>query len=448
MKYSKLLPAPPATRCRGDGPLRVVIVDEELPYPPNSGKRIRTLNLTLRLARRHRLTYVCHCNADPDEARQAAAFLVDRGIAPVVVDRAVPPRAGPRFYLRLAANLLSPLPYSVATHRSAALRRALCRLAAGGGVDLWHCEWTPYAASAAGLPGPRLVVAHNVESVIWQRYAEAEPCLLRRWYIRRQWRKWQRFERAALGSVERTVAVSDVDAARLREDFDLRCVDVVENGVDTGYFRPQDVRRQPGRLLFLGSLDWRPNLDGVEQMLRHVFPAVQAREPSARLCLVGRNPPEPLRRRVAGMSGVELHANVPDVRPHLAACGLLVVPLRIGGGSRLKILEALACGTPVVSTRVGAEGLCLEPGEHLTVVEDVPALAPALVAAMRSPEVVQGQAENGRRAVLRRYDWGVLADRLDGVWRDVAGVASKGRKPPVRGPHQGAYSTRSPEVLP
>src|SRR3954463_11689483 len=103
-------------------PLHVAMVDEELPYPPVSGKRIRTLNLTLRLARRHRLTYLCHRNADPDEARCAAAYFADHGIATVVVDRAVPPRSGAPFYARLAANLLSPLPYSVTSHDSRALR--------------------------------------------------------------------------------------------------------------------------------------------------------------------------------------------------------------------------------------------------------------------------------------------------------------------------------------
>jgi glycosyltransferase involved in cell wall biosynthesis len=405
---------------RDDAPLRVVLVDEELPYPANSGKRIRTLNLTLRLARRHRLTYVCHRNADAAEARRAAAFFAEHGIATVVVERTVPRKSGPRFWLRLAGNLLSPLPYSVATHTSRALRRTLVRLAAGRPVDLWHCEWTPYAASLARLAGPRLVVAHNVESVIWRRYAQTEEGLLRRWYIRRQGRKWERFERNTLASVERTVAVSDLDAARLRDDFGVQHVDVVENGVDTAYFRPQKSDRDPRRLLFLGSLDWRPNLDGVGQLLNVVFPAVRALEPQARLCLVGRNPPAWLIHRAQEEQGVELHASVPDVRPYLASCGLMVVPLRIGGGSRLKILEALACGTPVVSTRIGAEGLCLEGGQHLTVVEGVENLAPALATAMRNPGAVQHQAQCGRQQVLRHYDWDVLADRLDAVWRAVA----------------------------
>src|SRR5579885_1219297 len=356
--------------------LRVAVVDEELPYPPNSGKRIRTLHLLLRLAPRHRITLICHRNPAPDEARSAAAYLNGHGIATVVADRAVPPKSGPMFYARLAANLLSPLPYSVATHVSPELRRAVAEHAAAGAADLWQCEWTPYAEVLRGLGGaPWLVVAHNVESVIWRRYHETEPGRLRRWYIGGQWRKFERFERWAFGAAARTVAVSDEDAARMREDFGATAVDVVENGVDTAFFRPGHGEPEPGRILFLGSLDWRPNLDAVRLLMDEVFPVVRAHEPAARLALVGRRPPEWLRREADRRPGVELCADPPDVRPHLARAAVMAVPLRVGGGSRLKILEALACGVPVVSTRVGAEGLRLEPGRHLAVVENVADLA-------------------------------------------------------------------------
>ncbi len=421
MLDASLKPVSSLPLARSSSALRVVIVDEELPYPPTSGKRIRTLNLTLRLARRHRLTYVCHRNADADEARQAAAFFAEHGIETLVVDRTVPSKSGPRFYLRLAANLVSPLPYSVATHNSRQLRRVLAELARKRHVDVWQCEWTPYAEALRGIIARRrVVIAHNVESVIWQRYHKTESNPLRRWYIGRQWRKFQRFERRVLGEVEHTVAVSDTDAQRLRDDFGVARLEVVENGVDTAYFQPQARRRQPNRLLFLGSLDWRPNLDGVYLLLERVFPAVRAAEPSARLCLVGRNPPEALRRLAAGMPGVELHGSVPDVRPYLADCGLLVVPLRIGGGSRLKILEALASGTPVVSTRIGAEGLHLEAGQDLTIVEDIDDLTRALVAGIRQPEDLLAQAERGREKVLEHYDWDQLADRLEQVWKQCA----------------------------
>jgi glycosyltransferase involved in cell wall biosynthesis len=404
-----------STRSTGRS-LHVVMVDEELPYPPVSGKRIRTLNLTQRLAERHRLTYVCHRNADPDEARLAADHFDRLGIRTVVVDRPVPSRRGVGFYARLAANLFSPLPYSVTSHTSQALCQTLADLARTEVVDLWHVEWTPYAQALQGIPGRRIVMAHNVESVIWQRYHETATNPLVRWYIGLQWRKYLRFEQQALQAADLTVAVSELDADRFRHDMGVPRVDVVDNGVDTSYFRPADTPRQPATLLFLGSLEWRPNLDAARQLLEHVFPAVRREVPDARLLLVGRNPPDWLHRAAQATANVELHGNVPDVRPFLARAGLLVVPLRIGGGSRLKILEALACRTPVASTRVGAEGLALDPGRHLEVSEGVDDLAASVVGLIRDPERAARQAEAGRAQVLRRYDWERLAERLEQLW--------------------------------
>jgi polysaccharide biosynthesis protein PslH len=417
-----VLPETPLAVSRIHRPLNVVIVDEELPYPPTSGKRIRTLNLTLRLARRHRITYICHRNSNPIEARQAADFFREQGIAVRTVDWSPPSKSGPAFYARLAANLLSPLPYSAASHDSRPLREAIREHAASHPVDLWHCEWTPYVQAVRGLSnGRRLVVAHNVESVIWRRYYETERHPLKRWYIGRQWRKFARFERKVMGEVDRAVAVSGLDAERLRRDFGARRVDVVENGVDPAYFRPQNVKREAARLLFLGSLDWRPNLDGVRVLLDHVFPKVREAVPTAMLCLVGRHPPEWL-KQASSAPGVELYADLPDVRPQLACCGMMIVPLRIGGGSRLKILEALATNTPVVSTRVGAEGLELEPEKHLTVVEDVDDLPKAIIQAVGEPEAMESLAKCGREAVLARYGWDALADEMERVWIDcVAG---------------------------
>jgi glycosyltransferase involved in cell wall biosynthesis len=398
-------------------PLRVAIVDEELPYPPTSGKRIRTLNLLLRLARRHCLTLLCHRNADAEEAHQAAEYLQANGIETIVVPRAVPRKTGASFYLRLAANLLTPLPYSVASHDSAALRRALRTYAATHSVDLWQCEWIPYAQAMRVLGAvPRLVMAHNVESVIWRRYHETTTGKLRRWYIGRQWSKFERFERRTFQTT-RTVAVSDADAALVTAEYGAKQVDVVDNGVDTTFFRPVNASRDFKQILYLGSLDWRPNLDAVNLLLDRIFPAVRAEEPDAQLCLVGRNPPAWLEQRVAGLRGVVLHGNVPDVRPYLHRSGLLAVPLRIGGGSRLKILEALACGLPVVSTAVGAEGLCLEAGRDLTVVKEPEQMAAALLQAIRNPAAALAQAERGRQMVFERYDWDTLADRLESIWR-------------------------------
>jgi glycosyltransferase involved in cell wall biosynthesis len=401
----------------------IAIVDEELPYPPTSGKRLRALNLTLRLAKQFRITFICHRNGDIAEAARARAFFLDQGIRTVVVDRAVPGKSGIGFYARLAGNLLSRLPYTVASHTSGALTRAVRELAASDPVDLWHCEWVPYAETLRRLPEARFVVtAQNIESRLWLRYAQHTWNPLKWAYLRLQMARFLRFERWAFARAMTTVAVSDEDANLAKLAFGAANVEVVDNGVDTAFFQPAETPRDPGRVLFLGSLDWRPNQDAVTQVLDNTWPAVLARHPQATLQIVGRNPPAWLARKVAAVPRVELHASVPDVRPFLQTCGVLAVPLRIGGGSRLKILEALACATPVIATRVGAEGLRLQPGEHLTVVEDCQAMAGALIECLANPELARQQAQHGREVVLRHYDWDTLAERLGRIWRDCVPV--------------------------
>jgi glycosyltransferase involved in cell wall biosynthesis len=400
--------------------MHIAILDEELPYPMTSGKRIRTFNLLRRLAGRHRLTFVCHRNADVDEARAAEKHFREIGIETIVVDRAIPSKSGLQFFARLAGNLLSPLPYSVATHASRELTRAVLELASRKSVDLWHCEWTPYAETMKSLAGVCwLVMAHNLESLIWQRMTENENHPARRWYIRKQWQKFERFESWAYSTADRVIAVTENDAHLMRTRFGATQVDVVDNGVDTSYFIPSDSPRDPKCLLFLGSLDWRPNLDAVTVLLNSIMPQVRTKEPDARLLIVGRNPPSWLEER-AREAGIELCANVPDVRPYIAQAGILVVPLRIGGGSRLKILEALSSGTPVVSTRIGAEGLNLQNGQHLEIVDQVEEMAQALVSGIRQPQQLRLQANSGREQVLQHYDWTSLAERLEQVWIETA----------------------------
>src|SRR5262249_48726281 len=150
-------------------------------------KRIRTLNLIRRLAGRHRITLLCQRNLDEAEAHQAEVYFSALGVRTVVVDRTVPAKSGPGFYCRLFTNLFSPLPYSVAAHGSRALRVALQRHAELHPVDLWQCEWTPYGRVLQAVPGPIVINAQNVESVIWQRYFENETNWLKRCYIGRQW---------------------------------------------------------------------------------------------------------------------------------------------------------------------------------------------------------------------------------------------------------------------
>ncbi len=346
--------------------LHIAVLDEELPYPLTSGKRIRSFNLLTRLAKTHRITYIAHRNADAEELRDAARALRECDIFPIVAEHRVPPKSGLLFPMRLGRNLFSPLPYSVATHSSRAMHELVDRIDREDRPDLWHCEWTPYAHYMFRRPGPWVVMAHNVESLIWQRYTQTASNPLSHWFLDKQWKRFQQFEAWAYPAATRAIAVSREDAERIERQFAAKDVAIVDNGVDTEFFTPDEaITRDPWQMLFLGSLDWRPNLDAVRLLLDAILPRVQAAEPKATLAIVGRKPPESLRREVAGRPGVALFPDVPDVRPFLHQAGMLVVPLRIGGGSRLKILEALATATPVVTTTIGVEGLRLTPGEHV-----------------------------------------------------------------------------------
>jgi len=398
--------------------LNVMIVNEGLPYPATAGNRIRTLNLMLRLAKRHNITYLCRGPGTTEDVRTAAEYLADHGsIQTIVIDDPIPKKTGAIFYARLLSNLKSTVPYAVESHNSPAIRRAVIARAAKGDIDLWQFEWFPYAEALQGYTGaPKIIMAHNVETLIWQRYYETEKNPLRRWYIKKQWQKYENYERHVMSQATRVITVSPDDAEIVRMEFGLRHVDVVDNGIDGEYFAQATGERNPNQILFLGSLDWRPNIDAVQILLNQIFPEVLKQQPSAILAIVGRKPPEWLVRKVQNMAQVKLHADVADVRPFLAQSAVMAVPLRIGGGSRLKILEAAACGLPVVSTRVGCEGLVLLPDQHLHVVDQTEELARALLETLRAPQVAQDMAKRARELVLKRYDWDVLADRLEHIW--------------------------------
>jgi polysaccharide biosynthesis protein PslH len=409
---------------RRSSSLKVVIVNEGLAYPPKGGNWLRTLNLMLPLAGRHEITYVCRGAQDQAAVETARRFYAERGIRAIITHDHPTENRGPAFALRLGANLLSPLPYSIASHRSAAVRREVRRLYRTEKIDVFQFEALGYADTLAGTDAPTLVMAHNVESLIWQRLHETERQPLKRWFIGRQYAKYERYERRVLQAASRVVAVSREDAALLQSRFGARNAPVVDNGVDVAFFAEGASGRAPDpkRIIFLGSLDWRPNLDSIDLLLDEVMPRVLALEPEARLSIVGRNPPPGLLRRLPSEPAVELHADVPDVRPFLARSAAMAVPLRIGGGSRLKILEAAAASLPVVSTRVGCEGLIFEADRDLRVADDPAHMAAALVECMRDPEGAAAMARRARAVVDAYYDWSRLALQLEQVWQGLAGA--------------------------
>ncbi|MEW5795005.1 MAG: glycosyltransferase family 4 protein [Candidatus Zixiibacteriota bacterium] len=395
--------------------MKILIIDEEFPWPLDSGKRIRTFNLVSRLASHHEIRFVAY----GDESSGGFNHLVSCGITPIAVPARVPRKSGPMFYLRLLKNVFSPWPYIVSSHYSRLFARTLEAEMVRQRPDIVTCEWSPYARYFRELPAvKRLVVTQNIEHLIWQRYFANESNPVKRWYIGHQMRKVERFEREVFAWADGAVAVSEAEAETIRQFAPGLPVTVVENGVNLDYFAPQPLPDDSSRLVFVGSMDWRPNQDAVRYFINDILPAVERIGTRCEIDLIGRHPPRDL-MALKNRPGVNLIGHVDDVRPFVANAAVFVVPLRIGGGTRIKILEALAMKKAVVSTSVGAEGLKVTDGENI-LLADTPVLFAEKIKRLLDDRALNRRlGENGRRLVEEHYGWDRLAAKLNDAITDI-----------------------------
>ena len=403
------------------GSLRVLVLDEEIPFPLNSGKRIRTWNILSRLAKRHQISFVCYGESSSEGARA----LLEAGIE---VHAVAPLKElnGVELYAQLLLNLASQYPYSVTKHHTKRFADCVRQLLQTSHFDLVHCEWTPYARYLDDLIAgpPALIATHNIESQIWERRAKHSETAIEKLFFSLQAKKMRRFEQRALPEAAAITAVSqpDIDAAK---NWKCQQVTLVPNGVDLDFFQPSATERNSNEVLFLGSLDWFPNWDGLEYFVADIWPTIRIAKPDARLLIVGRKPPADKVKNLENKPGIEVIGEVEDVRPYLARAGALIVPLRIGGGSRIKILEALAAGTAVVTTSVGVEGLDLEDGVHVAVADNASAFADRLLQLLASPDARRRLSIAGRSAVVKFYGWDAAADRMESSWYGAVEAADR-----------------------
>ena len=397
--------------------------------PLDKGGKLRTWHLMRHLARHHEISYLSFSDASETGADR-------RGMREVASDLVTIPRSEPakgtvKFYLHASRYLVDRVPYAVAKYRSAAYRRAIEQLLNDRQFDAIVCDFLPPVVNLPDkLPCPAILFTHNVESEIWRRHAENAGNRAARLLLSEQRRRMARFERDALSRFDLVLAVSDTDRqtfGRLYPGALRTPAHVVQTGVDTAYFAPVS-GTSPGRrahLVFTGSMDWLPNEDAMQYFVREILPRIRQVEPEATLSIIGRSP-TPTVKRLADIAGIEVTGRVDDVRPHIAAGAVYVVPLRIGGGTRLKIFEAMAMGKAVVSTTVGAEGLPVTPGGNIVIADEPARFAQAVIHLIRDQDARVRVETAARRLVVERYDWSAVAcdfeEALSRVCR--AGVAA------------------------
>ena len=376
-------------------------------WPPNTGGRLRSFNILSELAREHEVSvFTTHLPTEDGETLRRQLPQCKRVES---FPFAATKFRDPGFPLMLVRSWFSAMPVDIYKHRVPALRKAVDKLLASGEIDLCVADFV-FAAPNVPLDGPVPVMffSHNVEYQILKRLAESQTNPLKRLLLDIEWRKMRRYEAQVCRKARQTVAVSAHDRALHQADAAEAAIRDVPTGVDVRYFRANGTPEDPAELVFTGSMDWHPNEDAIRHFITDILPAIRREMPRVRLTVVGRNPSDGLRRD-AEQAGVKVTGTVDDVRPYIDAAAVYVVPLRIGGGTRLKVFEALSMGKAVVSTGVGVEGLPLAPGEHYLKADDPQAFASAVVTLLRDPQRRHALGDAGRRLTHARYAWPQVA---------------------------------------
>lgn len=392
-------------------------------YPADTGGKIRSSKLFERLSRRHAISILCFRDADAtpealDEMRACCAHLET-----IPWNEAA--KFTPRFYAALGASLFSPLPFTVRKYKHDAMRRRIHELAATGAYDLLVCDFLQPSINCLDLAVvPKVLFEHNVEAVIRRRHAEQAAHPIARAYLSHEARKLARYERRAALAFDHCIMVSGEDCQTMAREYGVRHTSAIPTGVDAEYFQPGWVEAREPELVFVGSMDWLPNQDAVVHFVRTILPRIRQDIP-ARLVIAGRNPPDSIRRLADGDT-VRVTGTVADVRPLIGAAQVVVVPLRIGGGTRIKIFEALAMAKPVVSTTIGAEGLPVTHGSDILLADDPADFAAAVVDLLRSRDARTRLGDAGRRLVVSGFTWDAAAERFSDICTRV--VQQRGRR--------------------
>jgi glycosyltransferase involved in cell wall biosynthesis len=333
---------------------------------------------------------------------------------------------GSRFYLSLLANLVDRDPYLVSRHRCLALGRRIAALLQQESFDVVHCDWTPLMANVPEWAHAQTALtAHNIEAEIWQGYLRTSRSAIRVPYISHQLRKLQRFERLALRSAGIVVTVCERDADLARAWYGCERLAVVCNGVDTTFFQSAGISERAGRLLYTGSMDTIANADAVVWLVSQILPLIAERRPEVTLDIVGRDP-TPAVRQLANHPRVSVTGGVEDVRPYYGRAQVVVVPLRVGGGTRLKILEAWAMSKAVVATSLGCAGLDAVHGRDVLLADYPAPFAQAVTHLLGDRPAREAMGKAGRENAVRNYDWGAPAECLEAAWQEMASMHKVG----------------------
>jgi glycosyltransferase involved in cell wall biosynthesis len=389
--------------------------------PVDTGGKIRSYNIVRHLAHNHEVTLLSYYGGRRDTGYEAdieAEFPGAHTVHTAALDGSILAQS-----LDYLHRVFRFAPFAVAKFTHPDVRHLVASWLREKRSHVCVCD---FLSASLNFPDviaiPTILFQHNVETALWQRMASTESNPVRRLAYCVEAAKMARYERRALGKFHHVIAVSENDRQRMLEMDPSCAISVVPTGVDThnSVVAPPS-KTNPPRILFTGSMDWEPNIDAVVHFCRDVFPRVRLELPAAEFQIVGRNPHARVRQLAS--HAVQVTGTVPSVTDYLRDATVVVVPLRIGGGTRLKIFEAMAMGKALVSTTIGAEGLDVRSGHDLILADDAAAFADAIVLLVRNAGL-RRQYELAAAKLAAQHDWSKIAQRFTGVLQAVRDQAA------------------------
>lgn len=409
--------------------MRILWVKAGKLLPVDTGGKIRSYNILRQLARNHDVTLLSYYGGAQDSVYEAELRRELPG-AHAVCTRALD---GGSFAQSLAylRRLFQSAPFAVSKFTHPDVQRTVASWLEENRFDVAVCDFLSASLNFPDrLVTPTILFQHNVESALWQRIAATESNPLTSFAYRIETGKMTRYERRALGKFHHVIAVSEHDRQQMLAMARGSAISVVPTGVDTAkYPVAPAASAMPPRIVFTGSMDWEPNIDAVVYFCQDVFPKIRSQFPSAIFQIVGRNPYS--RVKQLSSDSVQVTGTVPSVAEYLRDATVVVVPLRIGGGTRLKIFEAMAMGKAVVSTSIGAEGLDVQNGRDLVLADDAATLADAIILLLRD-SALRRRYEQAAATLAAQYDWANIAQRFLEVLQNVRGAIGRSDRSPNR----------------
>ena len=398
--------------------LRILWLTQVVPYPPTGGSLQRAYHIVRCLGAEHDLHVIAmhHRPMTPAMLAEAKAALSPFCKTLDIVD--VSASTKPVGLLALAAqSLVTGFPMSVSIFRSARFRRLVRDAVRTHRFDLAHIDTisvADYIDDVASIP---TVMAHiGAESYMIRRRIPQERSRLRRLFFRREAVSLERYERAMCSRVAMNLAVSELDRDLLKQVAPQAPFEVVENGADVDFFRPV-ARSRAKRLVFAGRLDQASNRDGLRWFLQSAWPLIAKTHPEATFDIIGPTPPADIVAMAGTDRRITVHGLVPDVRVHFASASVVVSPLRDGGGTRLKILDALAMGMPLVATTVACEGIDITPGRHALIADTPDEFNAQISRLFADPDLCDRLSAEGRALIETRYSWQSIGSKLARLYR-------------------------------